>query len=52
VLHILAPRETELSAAVYAVYHGRFIESMLSHCDELFSDGCATVMPEQGDVIG
>jgi hypothetical protein len=28
ILHILAPLETELSSAVYAVYHGRFIESM------------------------
>ena len=52
VLHILAPRETELSSAAYAVYHGRFIESMLRHCDKLFVDGRASAMPEEGDVVG
>ena len=52
VLYILAPRETELSSALYAVYHGRFIESMLRHCDKLFVNGYASAMPESGDVVG
>ena len=51
VLYILSPKETILSSSLYAIYHGRFIESMLSHCDALFSDGRATSMPEQGDII-
>lgn len=51
VFYILAPRDTELSSAVYAVYHGRFIESFLRHCDKLFGEGYATAMPEPGDVI-
>lgn len=50
VFYILSPKETTISAAVYAVYHGRFIESMLRHCDELFTDGRASSMPEDGDV--
>jgi hypothetical protein len=52
VLYILSPRETRINSAVYAVYHGRFIESMLRHCDGLFVDGCASAMPEAGDIIG
>ena len=51
VLHILAPRETELSSEIYAIYHGRFIESMLNHCDVLFIDGRASALPEPGDVV-
>jgi len=39
------------SAAVYGVYHGRFIESMLTHCDQLFSNGIATAMPLNSDYI-
>ena len=49
-LNILTPKETTLSSVVYAVYHGRFIESMLSHCDELFNDGRATALPDKGDI--
>jgi hypothetical protein len=52
ILYILAPRETELDSAVYAAYHGRFVESMLRHCDTLFVDGRASAMPEQGDIVG
>jgi hypothetical protein len=50
VFHILAPQDTPLSSIIYAVYHGRFIESMLSHCDGLFQQGRASSMPEEGDV--
>jgi len=50
VFHILAPKETELNSTVYAVYHGRFIESMLKHCDQLFSVGRASAMPDEGDM--
>jgi hypothetical protein len=50
VFHILAPEASEMSSAVYAIYHGRFIESMLTHCDALFSVGRASAMPDEGDV--
>jgi hypothetical protein len=36
---------------VYGVYHGRFIESMIVHCNELFTNGAATAKPTSGDVI-
>ncbi|GGZ05292.1 hypothetical protein [Novosphingobium colocasiae] len=50
VFYILAPRETKLTSAEYAIYHGRFIESFLLHCDTLFYEACASAMPENGDV--
>jgi hypothetical protein len=49
--HIIKPTESTVSTAIYAIYHGRFIESMLRHCDELFVAGQATASPEDDDVI-
>ncbi len=51
VFYVLAPRDTNLASAVYAVYHGRFIESLLRHCDKLFEEAYASAMPEDGDVV-
>jgi hypothetical protein len=51
IFYLLTPEETELSTTVYAIYHGRFIESMLTHCDELFSASRASSMPEDGDIV-
>jgi len=50
VFYILKPKDAEITSAVYAIYHGRFIESMLRHCDKLFSSSSASAMPEDGDV--
>ncbi|MHB1528617.1 MAG: hypothetical protein ACYCXT_04160 [Acidiferrobacteraceae bacterium] len=50
-LNILGPKDATLSTTVYAVYHGRFIESMLAHCDKLFREARATSLPVGGDVI-
>jgi len=52
VFYILSPRETSISSGVYAVYHGRFIESLLQHCDSLFEECWASAMPEDGDIVG
>lgn len=51
VLYILSPKETDLDSSIYAVYHGRFMESLLRHCDKLFREGYASAMPESGDVV-
>ena len=51
ILFILSPKETKLSSTLYAVYHGRFIESVLRHCDTLFDTANATAQPEDGDVV-
>jgi hypothetical protein len=50
VFSIVKPQEATLSAVVYAVYHGRLIESMLRHCDELFIVGRASALPEGDDI--
>jgi hypothetical protein len=39
---ILGPKNIELSTVIYGVYHGRFIEMLLSHFDKNFSDAIAT----------
>ena len=51
VFYILTPQDTSLSSIDYAVYHGRFIESVLNHCDKLFDQARASSMPEEGDVV-
>jgi hypothetical protein len=50
-LTILKPRDSKISSEVYAIYHGRFIESMLVHCDSLFTNAVATAFPADGDVV-
>lgn len=50
-LTILKPQKSKVSSQVYAIYHGRFIESMLVHCDSLFSEATATALPADGDVV-
>lgn len=49
--HILGPTNTTITSLVYAVYHGRFIESMLLHCDNLFLNGIATAYPAGNDSV-
>lgn len=51
VLTIINQKDTKISSLIYAVYHGRFIESMLHHCDTLFSEGIATAMPTTEDRV-
>lgn len=50
-LYILRPKDANITSLVYAVYHGRFIESMLLHCDNLFTDGTATAFPTGSDNV-
>lgn len=51
IFNIIAPFETDLDTSVYAVYHGRLIESMLRHCDSLFIESAASALPEAGDAV-
>jgi hypothetical protein len=50
-LTIMAPKDTAMSKATYAIYHGRFIESVLSHFDDQVDSLHASPMPEDGDII-
>jgi len=51
ILSIVKPKNAKISSEVYAIYHGRFIESMLVHCDSLFTEAIATAFPADGDVV-
>src|SRR5262249_52868880 len=48
---IIRPNGQNISKEVYAIYHGRFVESMLAHCDDRFSSSTATAMPDSGDLV-
>jgi hypothetical protein len=52
VLMMIAPVNTKISTVVYAIYHGRFIEAVLTHLDRQFSEARATALPDLGDNIG
>jgi hypothetical protein len=52
VLHLVKPKGADITSVLYAVYHGRFVESMLRHCDTLFSNAIASALPEAGDNVG
>jgi hypothetical protein len=51
VLNIIRPQNSKVSLEVYAIYHGRFIESMLAHCNQLFTSGRATASPDGTDLV-
>jgi hypothetical protein len=51
ILNIVAPRETTLSTTTYAIYHGRFIEMLLSHFDGEFTRISATALPTSNDSV-
>jgi hypothetical protein len=51
IFKIIRPQNSTVSTEVYAVYHGRFIESMLAHCNQLFTDARATATADSGDLI-
>lgn len=50
-LFIIKPQAKAIGKELYAVYHGRFIESMVRHFDELVSRGIATAKPEGRDQV-
>lgn len=51
VLTIVPPKGEAVSSEAYAVYHGRFIEMLLAHFDNAFSDAKATAQPTLEDSV-
>ena len=49
ILNFLGNEKVTTTSALYGVFHGRFLESMLTHCDTLFSSGTASAMPTNSD---
>ena len=52
VLSIIPPKGGSVSKVVYGVYHGRFIESMLSHFNTKFTYAYASANAEDDDNLG
>jgi hypothetical protein len=51
-LAILKPTGSNVTWPIYGVFHGRFIESMIEHCNALFTSAQATPNPvAQVDVV-
>ena len=50
-IYIINPLNEKISAAVYGIYHARFIESMLIYCDDLFSSVAASALPQGRDSV-
>ncbi|HEY6230816.1 MAG TPA: hypothetical protein VIW64_06115 [Pyrinomonadaceae bacterium] len=48
---ILAPQDTKMSTYIYGVYHGRFIEMLLSHFDSDFTTANATAQKTEPDIF-
>ena len=51
ILSIIKPKDKNISPEVYAIYHGRFIESMLVHCDSIFKNSIVTAMAYDDDLV-
>lgn len=49
--HIVPAPGTQMTRLVYGIYHGRFIESMLMHCDKLFQNIGASALATADDVL-
>ena len=48
----IPPKNTALSREIYGIYHGRFIEMLLAHFDQQFSQVGATALAAVGDLVG
>lgn len=45
------PRATKPMRELYAIYHGRFAELMLAHCDKQFDNVSASALAASGDQV-
>lgn len=52
VFNILSPQGTQLSKPIYGIYHGRFIEMLLTHFDVKFQRAISSALAAPGDLIG
>lgn len=51
VFRIIPPKSKTISKGVYGVFHGRFIEMLLTHFDLQFDRAIATALPTDGDIV-
>jgi hypothetical protein len=50
-LTTLPRANSNVSTELYAIFHGRFIEMLLAHFDNLFTNAGATAMPVPADIV-
>lgn len=50
VFNIIKPKNIDVTAVVYAYYHGHLIETFLNHFDKKFSTGAASALPTSDDL--
>ncbi len=50
--NIIKPKDANVTATVYAYYHGHLIETFLNHFDHDFETGEATALATSGDNCG
>lgn len=49
--NIIAPKDDGVSKAVYGVYHGRLVQTLLIHFDDQINTVTATALGTSGDYI-
>lgn len=49
--NIIGSKRKNLSKTVYGIYHGRFIEMLLTHFDLQFDRACATALADKRDIL-
>jgi hypothetical protein len=49
--NILGNKRDVTTWAIYGLYQGRFIEAMVTHCHDLFTNGSATSKPTNSDIV-
>lgn len=50
-MYIVSSKNAPLTWPIYGVFQGRFVESMIEHCHDLFSVADATSKPVAGDIV-
>lgn len=51
ILNIIRAQNASISDEVYAIYHGKFVQAMLTHCKNQFASANATALPEGADSV-
>jgi hypothetical protein len=51
VFNIINPRGKNITRTIYAVYHGRFTEMLLTHFDEKFERATLSALPTANDRV-
>jgi hypothetical protein len=51
IFSMIGTKNMKITKTIYGVYHGRFIEMLLTHFDDMFTNVRATALPDNTDNI-